>query len=403
MTPKTDTLKVKALLINTSRLYAVGLCCQIPLLIAFAPRPAAWINLLTHVAIALSAVIFCYANFVRTGRTLLLLGYFSYLVGATLIWQKDLYIQHFLLIGCLCSAFYFNYKEQYLKLFWGWLYAVSFCVIDIHFSFSLAGWEAAIRRGNALSLTLTCVAVITATHKYNQHRWNALKQQFTRARDLLYQSTPAVQLIFDSSEVKRQHFQFCCVLFADVKGYQQLVERYGETAVIDKLDGFYNTLDHVAATCSVYPLKTNGDEYMAVCGIGDSAHKAGVHVSNIVAFGEQISHGFAQFSCAQNWPCQIRIGIATGPVSAGMPNRQHGTFDVWGKTVNTAAMLEQGAEVNTLVLCPSSYQHLPAHRQQAFRRVNITAKVGNLSAYCIIVSGMSKNKSIINALSNPDV
>lgn len=381
MTPITNALKVKSLLITTSQLYAVGLCCQIPLLIAFSPSAIAWINVLTHITLALIAVVFCYANFVRTGRTLLLFGYFSYIVGATLIWQKDVYIQHFLLIGCLCSAFYFNYKEQYLKLFWGWLYAVSFCIIDIHFSFSLSGWEAAIRRGNALSLTFTCVTVIIATHKYNQRRWNALKQQFTRARDLLYQSTPAVQLIFDSGHVKRQHFQFCCVLFADIKGYQQLVERYGETAVIDKLDGFYNTLDRVAAKCSVYPLKTNGDEYMAVCGIGDSVHKADVHVSNIVSFGEQISRRFSQFSYAQNWPCQIRIGIATGPVSAGMPNRQHGTFDVWGKTVNTAAMLEQGAEANALVVCPVSYQYLCAQCQRGFEHVNINAKVGNLSAY----------------------
>lgn len=391
MTPLIDGPQVKSLLVATSTLFAVGLCFQIPLVFAYAPHPLAWINLISHIVIACTAVGLCHTRHVNAARTLLLVGYFSYIVSATLIWQKDVYIQHFLLVGCLCSAFYFNYKQHYLKLFWGWLYAVMFCVIDFQFSFALTGWEGAIRRSNALSLTFTCITVIMATHRYKQHRWNALKKQFTLARDMLYQSTPAVQLIFDSGEVKRQHFQFCCVLFADVKGYQQLVERYGEIAVIDKLDGFYNNLDHAAAKCSVYPLKTNGDEYMAVCGIGEPEQQASAHVTNITAFGEKISQAFQHFSHTQRWRCDIRIGIATGPVSAGMPNRQHGTFDVWGKTVNTASMLEQSGQADTLLLCPTSYQKLPLHRQQGCELIQLSTKVGTLQAYRCVLHKSSHN------------
>lgn len=387
------TIKLKPLLTTTSLLFCMGLCLQLPLLICYAPHPLVWLNLLAHLLIALLAVLFSLNKQIPMARTCLLFGYYSYLVFATLLWSQDVYIQHFLLVGCLCCAYFFHSFEQRERMLWALLYAVSFCTLDLYLSHALEGWLLAVRRGNSITLTLTCVAVSIATYRHNAKQWWQLKTQYQHAKSLLIQSTPAIQVLFHSptGDQNRQHFNFCCVLFADVKGYQQLVARHGELKVIDTLDRFYAALDSVSPTYDVFPLKTNGDEYMAICGIAGkvnetdelntAATRQSQHIANMQNFAVYAQKRFQVICHQQQWPCYLRLGIATGAVTAGMPNRQHGTFDVWGKTVNLAAMLEQASEGNTVLLCPSSYSLLPRHLKPCFEHTQVASKIGVLNAY----------------------
>ena len=371
----------KTLINTTALLFALCLCVQVLLAAQYAQHSMVWTNLVVHLFWTLGVVILCNFNKPNMARVSLLLCFYSYIVSATLLWQKDVYIQHFLLIGSLFCLFIFSQHERYASLFWGLLYVATFCAIDIHLSFALSGWEGAIRRGNSVTLAIASVSIIATLHYHTLKRWKNLSANYRTAREMVNKITPAAQLISKNSNIHRQNIAFACVLFADIKGYQKLASLYGEAYIIDTLDTFYCALDKQAKQFSILPVKTNGDEYMAVSALCENHSTNTQRVTNSISFALAILTTFTAFANKHKWPCQIRIGLAAGPVTAGMPKRRHGIFDIWGKTVNLAAMLEQGAGPDSIVISPHLFKQLPDNVKHQFTPVVVTTKAGKLSAF----------------------
>ena len=287
------TFHSKAAIIHaTARFFALCLLLQTPLLMAYAHYSAhhiaLWWNLTFHILCAFTTLYLCNKGLPTRARTLLLTSYYSYIVLATFLWRGDMYIQHFLLIGCLCCVGVFSQHEQRPRLYWGLLFALTFCAIDGLFSYSLHGWQGAIRRSNSITLTLASVGLILTLHAHSRRHLHHLAVNYRHTRQLLIKATPAAKLTsaftpplshvpntplsrFSSSAstgfstgLMRQSFSSACVLFADIKGYQTLAPLFGEQKVIEALDAFYSQIDVLAAAHKMYPVKTNGDEYMAV-------------------------------------------------------------------------------------------------------------------------------------------
>ncbi|ALM90832.1 MULTISPECIES: adenylate/guanylate cyclase domain-containing protein [Alteromonas] len=410
-----------AVLHTTARFFALCLLLQSPLLMAYAQDSAnhiaLWWNLTFHILCAFTVLYLCHKGQPSHARTLLITSYYSYIVLATLLWRGDVYIQHFLLIGCLCCVGLFSQHEQRPRLYWGLLFALTFCVIDGLFSYSLHGWQGAIRRSNSITLTLASVGLILTLHAHSRRHLHHLAVNYRHTRQLLIKATPAAKLTsaftpplshvpntplsrFSSSAstgfstgLMRQSFSSACVLFADIKGYQTLAPLFGEQKVIEALDAFYSQIDVLAAANKMYPVKTNGDEYMAVSelcmfpplsasnGEQKGEQKSAHHINNGVLFALAVTATFKIFALKEGWPCQIRIGVAAGPVTAGMPRRQHGIFDVWGNTVNLASMLEQHCKGNAVTVCDSTFPHLTAETQAKFCPILIDSKIGELAAF----------------------
>lgn len=429
-----------AILHATARFFALCLLLQTPLLMAYAHYSAhyiaLWWNLTFHILCAFTTLYLCNKDLPTHARTLLLTSYYSYIVLATFLWRGDVYIQHFLLIGCLCCVGVFSQHEQRPRLYWGLLFALTFCVIDGLFSDSLQGWQGAIRRSNSITLTLASVGLILTLHAHSRRHLHHLAVNYRQTRQLLIKATPAAKLTsaftrplkrvsnppFNghscsasngfSTTLTRQTFTSASVLFADIKGYQTLAPLFGEQKVIEALDAFYSQIDELAAAHNMFPVKTNGDEYMAVSELcmfppshpvngsrkGDQNTRNSTqvstqshspssvlenthHINNCVQFALAVTATFIVFASKEGWPCQIRIGVAAGPVTAGMPQRQHGIFDVWGNTVNLASMLEQHCTGNSVTVCASTFPHLATETQAKFCPVLIDSKIGELAAF----------------------
>ena len=144
----------------------------------------------------------------------------------------------------------------------------------------------------------------------------------------------------------------------------------------DNVEGLFEKFDEFARLHQLTPLKTNGDQYIAV---GFSAHpkhilpssfntnihqRASLKESLCRSVRDAVSAAF-HFACkardeVNSHPllvsssCYLRVGIATGPVIAGRSSRRLGNFDIWGATVNRAAMLEQFTAPNTIAMCDRS-------------------------------------------------
>ena len=127
------------------------------------------------------------------------------------------------------------------------------------------------------------------------------------------------------------------VVFADIVNFTQLAESMEPDALVRLLDAMFSDLDDLCDELGAEKIKTIGDAYMAVAGlpIPDPDHAA---TAMELALGMQ----HAATRLAPKWPVplQLRIGISSGPVVAGVIGRRKFAYDLWGDTVNTASRME---------------------------------------------------------------
>ena len=127
------------------------------------------------------------------------------------------------------------------------------------------------------------------------------------------------------------------VLFSDLVGFTQLAQRLGAERTVALLDEIVTEFDRLAASHGVEKIKTIGDGYMAVAGV--SAPRPD-HLPRLARMALRLPGVVQRLSAAHGVDLKIRIGIAGGPVMAGVIGADKFSYDVWGETVNLASRLE---------------------------------------------------------------
>ncbi len=127
------------------------------------------------------------------------------------------------------------------------------------------------------------------------------------------------------------------VLFADIVGFTKLAQTTSPEYLVSMLNVIFSDFDAIAAELHLEKIKTIGDCYM-VCG-GLNARKDD-HVRAVADMALQMLAHIEQATMQISPPIQMRIGIHTGAVVAGVIGTQKYAYDLWGDTVNTASRLE---------------------------------------------------------------
>ena len=127
------------------------------------------------------------------------------------------------------------------------------------------------------------------------------------------------------------------VLFTDLVGFTQLSKELGADRTVAILDQMVTEFDQLAATHGVEKIKTIGDGYMAVAGV---SQKADDHAMRLARMALRLPKLVARLSETHGVDLRIRIGIASGPMMAGVIGANKFSYDVWGETVNVASRLE---------------------------------------------------------------
>ena len=136
------------------------------------------------------------------------------------------------------------------------------------------------------------------------------------------------------------------VLFGDIKGFTRITEEMGRGLLIEKLSRCFLQFDHIVEKYNIEKIKTVGDAYMAAGGI---PHENQTHPIEIILAGMEMQnymHRVGNGSGHKMW--DIRIGVDTGPVVAGVIGRNKLSYDIWGSTVNMASRMEALSEAGKI-------------------------------------------------------
>nr|WP_269468676.1 adenylate/guanylate cyclase domain-containing protein [Alteromonas sp. ASW11-130] len=191
---------------------------------------------------------------------------------------------------------------------------------------------------------------------YTKQRWQQIKALQSQTNELLRTFLPQPQHLSRAHWPSgyQERFENVCVLFADLQGYTQLSQHYDDDEIVTILDTLYQQFDQLAREFQIEKIKTNGDEYMAVAGLPFSASDCSSkleRIDNIITFARHLINTVNQLFTQLHTTCNLRVGIAMGSVTGGVIGSQRLCFDVWGKTVNRAASLEQVAAPGYIAVC----------------------------------------------------
>jgi adenylate cyclase len=170
------------------------------------------------------------------------------------------------------------------------------------------------------------------------------------------------------------------VLFADIEGFTPWAQRTPPHRVVELLDGLFTTFDDLTASHGLEKIKTIGDAYMAVAGAPEPHEDPAVAA---VDLARAMVAAVGDIGPREGIDLQVRVGIASGPVVAGVIGRQRLLFDLWGDTVNLAARLESHGVAGRIHVSDSMGVALDGRRALEARTVDVKG-LGRLQTYLIV-------------------
>jgi adenylate cyclase len=144
------------------------------------------------------------------------------------------------------------------------------------------------------------------------------------------------------------------IVFADLVGFTELSRRISPSHLVETLNSLFSGFDEEADRHGIERIKTIGDAYMAVGGIGDTRN----HAARSADFALAIRRVANRLTEQHGFPLQIRIGLHVGPIVAGVIGKKRPAFDCWGESVNLASRLEHAAQPGAILISESAYWRL---------------------------------------------
>jgi adenylate cyclase len=191
-----------------------------------------------------------------------------------------------------------------------------------------------------VSAGLMAMATVWYALRENAMAQSAIQSEFLRSEALLANILPesiAQRLKDPERQVIADKYDDASILFADIAGYTQRASDTAPSDLVRFLDTFYTDLDALVDHHGLEKVKTSGDSYMVVSGI---PHHRTDHLEALACLALDLSKAVCGLTDPKGRPVPVRIGIAAGPVVAGVVGARKFFYDVWGDAVNVASRME---------------------------------------------------------------
>ena len=210
-------------------------------------------------------------------------------------------------------------------------------------------------RRNVL-LAAGMVAVIFGSISYRQRR--RTQKALRRSDELLLNILPeeVAEELKAKGHADAKHFDDVSILFTDFKGFTEASEKLSPQELVEELNTCFKAFDGIITARGIEKIKTIGDAYMCAGGLPDPTSSTPTDVVRAALEMQAFMVARKTEREALGKPAfEMRVGIHTGPVVAGIVGVKKFAYDIWGDTVNTASRMESSGEVGQVNISESTY------------------------------------------------
>jgi class 3 adenylate cyclase len=216
---------------------------------------------------------------------------------------------------------------------------------------------------NSFFLICSGIIAVTASHLTSRLRKKeffsrqALKEEQAKSEHLLLNilPEPIAKRLKDGEEQISDSFNEVTVLFADIVRFTSLSEHLPPVDLVALLNEIFSRFDRLAEKYGLEKIKTVGDAYMVVGGLPSPKKD---HAEAVAAMALEMVEETAHFNERTGNALDIRVGINSGPVVAGVIGKKKFSYDLWGDTVNTASRMESHGAAGRIHVTETTYDQL---------------------------------------------
>ncbi|WP_204104068.1 MULTISPECIES: adenylate/guanylate cyclase domain-containing protein [Spirulina sp. CCY15215] len=211
---------------------------------------------------------------------------------------------------------------------------------------------------NALADTINwMLSSLESSEQELEKKQKRLEEEQEKAEQLLLNILPhaiAQTLKSDQSAIA-EHFDEVTILFADIVGFTALSSQLSPIELVKLLNEIFSQFDKLVDEFALEKIKTIGDAYMIAAGLPLPRSD---HAEAMADMALAMQNAVEEFQKKYDRPLQIRIGINTGVVVAGVIGKKKFIYDLWGDAVNIASRMESSGEPSAIQVTEATYARL---------------------------------------------
>jgi len=233
--------------------------------------------------------------------------------------------------------------------------------------------------------------LLMAVGTYNRYQYvrktnKIIKNERDRSKQLLLNILPeeTAKELETSGHAQTRYYESVTVLFTDFKGFSTIAGKLSPQALVSELNDYFGTFDEIVGQFGLEKIKTIGDAYMCAGGIPiiskDHAMKA-VRAAVAMQAYMQKKNKERLLRGEESW--ELRVGIHTGPVVAGVVGKKKYAYDIWGDTVNIASRMESSSEAGKVNISSSTYAFIKELYTCTYRGKISAKNIGEVDMYFV--------------------
>lgn len=225
---------------------------------------------------------------------------------------------------------------------------------------------------------------ITIQKEQIEKQKRELEIEKEKTEKLLYNILPAetAEELKNKGKARTRFYRMVTVMFSDIKGFTQIAEAYKPADLVKRLDNMFREIDKIVEKFQLEKIKTIGDAYMAAGGVPLRDKENPVN-SVLAALEIQQFIEKEKIRNPNEDPWELRIGLHTGDVIAGVIGTKRIAYDIWGNTVNVAQRMEMASDCGKVNISGATFEYIKPYFDCTYRGKVAAKNKGEIDMYYV--------------------